>query len=45
MQCSVRSYVVSAAEPASSLGAEDSADAVLVWGEDAEELRLNMPLC
>lgn len=44
-QCTVHSYDVSDTEPVFYMGAEDSADAVLVWGEDAEELRLNMPLC
>ena len=44
-QCTVRSYDVSDTEPVFYMGAEDSTDAVLVWGEDAEELRLNMPLC
>lgn len=44
-QCTVHSYDVSESEPVFYMSAEDSADAVLVWGEDAEELRLNMPLC
>lgn len=44
-QCTVRSYDVSDSEPVFYMSTEDSADAVLVWGEDAEELRLNMPLC
>ena len=44
-QCTVHSYDVSDTEPVFYMGAEDSTDAVLVWGEDAEELRLNMPLC
>ena len=44
-QCTVHSYDVSDSEPVFYMSTEDSADAVLVWGEDAEELRLNMPLC
>lgn len=44
-QCTVHSYDVSDSEPLFYMSAEDSADAVLVWGEGAEELRLSMPLC
>ena len=44
-QCTVHSYDLSDAEPLYYMAAEDSDSAVLVWGEDAEETRLHLPLC
>lgn len=44
-RCSVRSYDLSDAEPLFYMAAEDSAEAILVWGEDAEEARLRLPIC
>ncbi|MCQ9676514.1 serine/threonine protein kinase [Corynebacterium sp. BF-R-2] len=44
-RCSVHSYDVSDEEPLFYMAAEDSAAAVLVWGEDAEEARLRLPIC
>ncbi|TVU84066.1 serine/threonine protein kinase [Corynebacterium aurimucosum] len=44
-RCTVYSYDISDSEPVFYMSAEDSTDAVLVWGEDAEDIRLNLPLC
>ncbi|MCG7229773.1 serine/threonine protein kinase [Corynebacterium minutissimum] len=44
-QCTVHSYDLSDAEPLYYMAAEDSDSAVLVWGENAEETRLRLPLC
>ena len=44
-RCTVYSYDISDSEPLFYMSAEDSTDAVLVWGEDAEDIRLNLPLC